>query len=76
MSKNVVVALAVTLSAGAMTPLVGPPAPTALRAQMPAPTVCELAPSSCCQILRVAASEDDWTAWGGAMRDSPALNHK
>jgi len=29
---------------------------------------CDLQPASCTPVVLTAAKDDDWTAWGGAMR--------
>lgn len=76
-NKNAVVAIAALLSAGALVPNVGqarpPQAFTGMQGfQSPQAGIM---PSARNGLLIAATGRDDWTAWGGALRGSPALRH-
>ena len=77
LSANAVVAIAALLSAGALVPNVGqarpPQAFTGMQGfQSPQAGIM---PSARNGLLIAATGRDDWTAWGGALRGSPALRH-
>jgi hypothetical protein len=64
-----------TLGAGTLTQLGGQAAPNGLSAEVQGFASCEegMQPSGGKRVLAVSANRGDWTAWGGAMRGSPAL---
>jgi hypothetical protein len=63
------------LSAGNLTPVGGQSTPNGLSAEVQGYATCDRAalPSACKRVLAVSANQGDWTAWGGALRGSPAL---
>jgi|SRR5215470_2473750 len=75
--KTSALAFVAMLSAEALTQLSGQPMPTGLSAEVQGYASYEGAtlPSAGKRVLAVSANQDDWTAWGGAMRGSPALRN-
>jgi hypothetical protein len=71
--KTFIVAFVAMLSAGSLAQLRA--TPNGLSAEIQAVSNYEgPTPSFGYQhVLAVSAKQDDWTAWGGAMRGSPAL---
>src|SRR5262245_19885382 len=76
-SKKSVVAIAAMLSAGALFPNIGqatlPPAITQMQDFQSRQAA--ILPSGYNGLLAASADQDDWTAWGGALRGSPELRH-
>ena len=74
--KTSALAFVAMLSAGALTQLSGQPTATGLSPGAPGFASYEAGtpPSASKLVLAVSANQDDWTAWGGAMRGSPALS--
>jgi hypothetical protein len=78
MRRQIAVAATVTmLSAGAVTPLIEHRTPYEACAETQGLQGCEtvMLSSDYKQVAAASSKEDDWTAWGGAMRGSPALRH-
>ena len=75
-SKNAVAAIAAIFSAGAVTHVIGLRTPYGLCGEMHGFQTCAagMVASDCLQAA-ASSKDDDWTAWGGAMRGSPALKH-
>ena len=73
--KTSALAFVAMLGAGGLAQLSGQPTPTGLspRVQGFASDEAGTLPSASKPALEVSANQDDWTAWGGAMRGSPAL---
>jgi hypothetical protein len=71
--KTFIVAFVAMLSAGNLAQLRA--APNGLSAEIQGIARYEgpTPPSGYQHVLAVSAKQDDWTAWGGAMRGSPAL---
>jgi len=76
-SKNAVVAIAAIFSAGAVTHVIGLRTPNGSCGEMHGFQTCAsgMVSSDSLQAAAVSSKDDDWTAWGGAMRGSPALKH-
>lgn len=76
-NKNAVVAIAAMLSAGALSPNVGPARPPQAFTQMQdfQSRQAGILPFARNGLLMDVANRDDWTAWGGALRGSSALRH-
>ena len=75
-NKNTVVAIAAMLSAGALLPNVAQATPQVFtELQDFQSRQAAILPSVGNGLLMAAADRDDWTAWGGALRGSPALRH-
>ena len=76
-SKNAVVAIAAIFSAGAVTHVIALRTPYGLCGEMLRFQTCAagMLSSDCLQAAATSSKDDDWTAWGGAMRGSPALKH-
>jgi hypothetical protein len=66
LNKKLAVATAAMLGAGGVFP--------SLAQAMPAQSLTDV-PSRYHALLLASADQDDWTAWGGAMRGSAALRH-
>jgi hypothetical protein len=77
-NKNAVVAIAAMLSAGALFPNVGQARPPRAFTEMQdfQNRQAEILPSARNGLVMAAADRDDWSAWGGALRGSPALRHR
>jgi hypothetical protein len=76
-NENAVVAIAALLSAGALFPDVWQARPPQAFTEMHdfQSAQAGIMPSARHGLLMAAADRDDWTAWGGALRGSPALRH-
>jgi hypothetical protein len=76
-NKNAVVAIAAMLSAGALFSNVGQARPPQASTEMQDFQSRQpgILPSARNGLFSAAADRDDWTAWGGALRGSPALRH-
>src|SRR5262245_65280953 len=76
-SKNAVVAIAAIFSAAAVTHVIGLRTPYGSCGEMHGFQTCAsgMVSSDCLQAAAASSKDDDWTAWGGAMRGSPALKH-
>ena len=76
-NKNAVIAIAALLSAGALFPNVGQARPPQVSTEMQdfQSPQAEIMSSARHGLLIAAADRGDWTAWGGALRGSPALRH-
>jgi hypothetical protein len=76
-NKKAVVTIAAIFCAGAVTHAIGLRTPRGLCGEMQRFQTCAAGMpfSDCLQAAAASSKEDDWTAWGGAMRGSPALKH-
>src|SRR5262245_11197170 len=76
-NRNVIAAIAVSLSIGAASGI-GRPMSQVASAEMQGFQSRPVTRSSSGRLPALVASsqDDDWTAWGGAYRGSPALSHK
>jgi len=75
-NRNVIAAIAVLFSIGAASGVIGRPMSHAASAEMQGFQSRPATRSSAGRVpIFVASQDDDWTAWGGAYRDSPALRH-
>src|SRR5215510_13523187 len=74
-NRNAVVAIAAMLSAGALFPNVGQAKPFQAFTEMQDSQSRQagILPTIGSGLLLASAGRDDWTAWGGALRGSPAL---
>jgi hypothetical protein len=67
-SRMTILAAAAVLSVGVATQLGETDARHKMGREMLGLQSCGLQLANCMPIVLVAAKEDDWTAWGGAMR--------
>jgi len=77
-NRNVIAAIAVLLSIGAASGVIERPMSHKASTEMQGFHSRPVTRSSSGRLPALVASsqEDDWTAWGGAYRGSPALSHK
>src|SRR5262245_60738705 len=67
-SRMTIRAAATVLSVGVATQLSDKDTPHQRGAEVPGLQHCALELANCSPIVLAAAKDDDWTAWGGAMR--------
>ena len=77
-NRNVIAAIAVSLSLDAASGVIGRPMSHQASAEMQSFQSRPATRSSSRRlpVLVASSQDDDWTAWGGAYRGSPALSHK
>src|SRR5215510_1877164 len=76
-NKNAIAAIAALPSVAIASHVIGQPVAHAAPEEMQGSESrnAAITSSSLMQILVASSQDDDWTAWGGAFRGSPALRH-